>query len=88
MHFLHILCIMPLDALLTQEGELMKLRALGYSQNDIAKSLGTTQSTISRRMDTIRKQAQGNSNDDNTFWKLLIGLGAVYLIAKIVEEVE
>lgn len=64
----------------------MKMRALGYSQKEIAENLGITQSAVSRRINTIRKQTQ-NKNTDNAFWELLLGVGAVYLLAKILEGV-
>lgn len=79
---------MALSRLLTQEGELMKLRALGYKQKEIADRLGITQSAVSRRIDIIRREAQKTNNDNDAFWKLLVGLGAVYLLAKVFEEVK
>lgn len=79
---------MALNRLLTPEGQLMKMRALGYSQKEIADRLEITQSAVSQRFSTIRKQARKKNNDDNAFWELLLGIGAVYLLAKMFEEVK
>jgi len=74
---------MILSELLTQEGELMKLRALGYSQKEIAERLGISQPAVSQRIDTIRQRAQTSKNDDNAFWQLLLGLGALAIILEL-----
>jgi len=74
---------MALSELLTHEGELMKLRALGYSQKEIAERLGISQPAVSQRIDTIRKRAQTSKNDDSAFWQLLLGLGALYVISEL-----
>jgi len=79
---------MALNRLLTQEGKLMQLRALGYSQEEIAQQLGITQSAVSQRLSNIRNLAEQKQSDDKAFWELLLGMGAVYLLGKILEEVE
>ena len=66
----------------------MQMRALGYSQKEIAGRLGITQSAVSQRLSNIRDMAKQSNNDDHAFWELLLGLGAVYLLAKVLEEVE
>ena len=79
---------MALAKLMTEEGNLMKMRALGYSQQEIAERFGVSQAAISQRISAIRKVAKKKDNDDNAFWEMLLGLGAVYLLAKIFEEVK
>lgn len=79
---------MALAKLMTEQGNLMKMRALGYSQQEIAERFGVSQAAISQRISAIRKVAEKKGNDDNAFWELLLGLGAVYLLAKIFEEVK
>lgn len=64
----------------------MKLRALGYSQADIAEQLGITQSAISQRLTNIREKAKTMQNDDKAFWYLLFGIGGAILLAKLLEE--
>ena len=61
----------------------MKLRALGYSQKEIAERLGISQPAVSQRIDTIRKRAQTSKDDDSAFWQLLLGLGALYVISEL-----
>jgi DNA-binding CsgD family transcriptional regulator len=70
----------------TQDGQIMKLRALGYSQADIAEQLGITQSAISQRLTNIREKAKTMQNDDKAFWYLLFGIGGAILLAKLLEE--
>ena len=65
--------------------QIMKMRALGYSQEEIAERIGVTQSAVSQRMQKIRRQAE-SKDVDKAFWDLVIGLGAAYLIAKLIDE--
>jgi len=77
---------MALERLISQEGQIMKLRALGYSQSDIAKRLNISQPAVSQRINTIRKRVKKEGNDDAAFWKTLLGLGAVVVLLKLLEE--
>jgi DNA-binding CsgD family transcriptional regulator len=70
----------------TQDGQIMKLRALGYSQAEIAEQLGITQSAISQRLTNIREKAKTMQNDDKAFWYLLFGIGGAILLGKLLEE--
>jgi len=70
----------------TQDGQIMKLRALGYSQTEIAEQLGITQSAISQRLTNIREKAKTMQNDDKAFWYLLFGIGGAILLGKLLEE--
>lgn len=64
----------------------MQLRALGYSQNDIAKRLSISQPAVSQRMSTILKRTKAGVDDDFTFWELFMGIGAAYLLKKLFDE--
>ncbi len=64
----------------------MKLRALGYSQSEIAGQLGITQPAISQRLTNIREKAKTIQNDDKAFWHLLFGIGGAILLGKLLEE--
>ena len=64
----------------TNTAQIMKMRALGYSQSEIAHTLGKTQSAVSQRIKTIRKQAGTSDNFEDVFWKLLIAAGGTYLL--------
>jgi predicted transcriptional regulator len=77
---------MPLTTLETTEAKIMKMRAIGYSQKEIANTLNITQSAVSQRISNIRRKAQSSGSDDDTFWKLLLGAGAALLFLKILDE--
>jgi len=77
---------MSLDRLIPPEGQIMKLRALGYSQEEIAERLNITQSAVSQRIGTIRRRAERIGNDDNAFWQSLLGLGAIYVLLRLLDE--
>lgn len=66
--------------------QIMKMRALGYSQAEIAQSLGTTQSAVSQRIRTIRRNANSSENFEDAFWKLLIAAGGTYVLLKLLED--
>lgn len=66
--------------------QIMQMRALGYSQNEIAKSLDMTQSAVSQRIKTIRKKVENPNNVTGDFWKLLIAAGGTILLMKLFEE--
>ena len=52
------------------EKTLMKLRALGFTQKEIAKKLKISQPAVSQRFKTIRKNSEGFLKDD-TFLNLI-----------------
>lgn len=68
--------------------EIIKMRGLGYSQEDIARRLGVSQSAIQYQLARINKRAQ-REGDDDTFTAILVGaglIGAGILLAKLLES--
>jgi DNA-directed RNA polymerase specialized sigma24 family protein len=65
---------------------IMKLRALGYSQAEIAAKLGVTQSAVSQRIQKIRRTADQSQDAESAFWTLLVGLGALYLLSRVLDN--
>ena len=75
-----------LEGLLTKDGKIMQMRALGYSQAEIAKKLNVSQPAISQRMSTIRRRAGAGKDQDMTFWEMFMGIGASFLLKKLFDE--
>lgn len=75
------------DIINTAEGRIMKLRALGFTQAEIASRLGVSQPAVSQRLELIRRRAQ-NEDMDKLFWSLLLGAGAAWLFVKLLKEIE
>lgn len=75
-----------LTELLTTDGQIMKLRALGYSQTEIAERLKISQSAVSQRFNTIRKRSKIRQNDDVAFWELFMGIGAAKLLERLFDK--
>ncbi|MFB5631518.1 MAG: hypothetical protein ACE5RN_08005 [Nitrosopumilaceae archaeon] len=78
--------MLGLKKILTHDGEIMMLRALGYSQSEIAKKLNISQPAVSQRMSTIRSRAKSGIDDDMTFWELFMGVGTAYLLKKFFHD--
>ncbi len=64
----------------------MKMRALDFSQDEIARRMNITQSAISQRMSTIKKRSRVGKNDDVAFWELFMGVGASRLLEKLFDD--
>jgi len=75
------------DIINTIEGQIMKLRALGFSQADIASRLGMSQSAVSQRLELINRRAQ-KEDVNKLFWSLLLGAGAAWLFVKLLKSME
>ncbi len=78
--------MLGLEKILTHDGEIMKLRALGYSQSEIAKKLNISQPAVSQRMSTIRSRSKAGPDDDTTFWELFMGVGPAFLLKKFFHD--
>jgi transcriptional regulator with XRE-family HTH domain len=68
----------------TTEGRIMKLRALGFSQKEIASKLDISQSAVSQRLELLRKRAD-KEDPDRLFWSLLLGPGAAWLFVNLLK---
>ena len=77
-----------LEGLLTKDGKIMKMRAMGFSQAEIAKKLNISQPAISQRMSTIRRRAKAGKDEDMVFWEMFMGIGASKLLQKLFEPQE
>ena len=75
-----------LTELLTHDGKIMKMRALGYHQAEIAKIFNVSQSAVSQRIRTIRNRSRVGNNDDVAFWELFMGVGASRLLEKLFDD--
>jgi len=76
-----------IDIISTTEGQIMKLRALGFTQAEIAARLGISQSAVSQRLELIRARTR-REDPDRLFWTLLLGAGAAWLFVKLLESIE
>ena len=81
---------MRLDA--KELSELLKLRALGYSQAEIADELNTSQQVIAYRLQRLKEEAKEKGNDE-VFNAVLLGglLGAtagmgIYAILELLKK--
>ena len=70
----------------TLEGKIMQLRALGYSQQEIAVHLNMSQSAISQKLEIINARAKKGKDLDKAFWTFLLGAGALYLLLKSLDK--
>ncbi len=73
----------PLPAWMDYEKarQISKYRALGYTQEEVARTVGVSQQTVSRYLSTIRDQAQRSEDADGFFLGLILGgLAAAFLI--------
>lgn len=77
---------MPIGDIDDTDRQIMKYRALGFSQTEIAARMGVTQSAVSQRIQKIRRVAGESSDAEDAFWKLVIGLGALYVLGKLLDN--
>ncbi len=78
--------MLGLKKILTHDGKIMKLRALGYSQSEIAKKLNISQPAVSKRMRIIHSKSIAGPDDDTTFWELFMGVGTTLLLKKFFHD--
>ena len=66
-------------------GEIVKLRGLGYTQQQIADRLGVTSAAISYQLKRINKIAR-QDGDNSAIVTFLLGAGLGLLIASILRD--
>lgn len=66
--------------------EIVKLRGLGYTQQEIGDKLGVTAATISYQLKRINKIARKEGNED-TLVAFLLGAGAGLLLASFLSSI-
>jgi transcriptional regulator with XRE-family HTH domain len=73
------------EIITTAEGRIMKLRALGFSQKEIAEKLEMSQPAVSQRLELIKRRA-GHEDPDRLFWSLILGPGAGWLFVNLLKR--
>ena len=68
-------------------GEIVKLRGLGYSQQEIADKLGVTAATISYQLKRINKIAKADG-DNSAIVTFLVGAGLGLILASLLSSSE
>ena len=63
-------------------GEIVKLRGLGFSQQEISKKIGFSQSSIAHRLRQLRKKALKNGVD-KTFTGILFNTGVLSSVSLV-----
>jgi len=77
--------------MLTQKqiAEIVKLRGLGYNQDEIATILGIKRGVVQYQLERINQRAR-DEGDDDVFCALLVGAGlgiaAGLILSKLLEE--
>lgn len=68
-------------------GEIIKLRGLGYSQDEIAQRMNVSPSTISYQLQRVNQMAR-DKGDDKAFAAFLFGAGVGLLVAALLSDDE
>ena len=63
-------------------GEIVKLRGLGFSQQEISKKIGFSQSSVAYRLRQLRKKALKNGTD-KTLTVVLINSGFLSSVSMV-----
>lgn len=69
--------------------QIIQMRGLGYSQQEIADELGISRKTVENHLSRLREQAEeaGEENGlDNLFWGILLGAGAIALLSALLNN--
>lgn len=63
--------------------QLIQMRGLGYTHQEIAEHLGISRKTVENHLRRLKEQAEGGSNLDDLFWGVLLGAGALALLSSL-----
>lgn len=69
--------------------QIIQMRGLGYSQQEIADRLGISRKTVENHLSRLRGQAQEAEEGDgldNLFWGILLGAGALALLGALLNN--
>lgn len=69
--------------------QIIQMRGLGYSQQEIADHLGISRKTVENHLSRLREQAEEAEEDDGLdklFWGILVGAGALALLAALLNN--
>lgn len=65
---------------------IIKLRGLGYRQQEIADKIGTSQKTVQNYLHKFKTQAKETDDIDNLYFNLLLGKDSLFLIKLILNR--
>ena len=63
--------------------QIIQMRGLGYTQQEIADQLGVSRKTVENHLRRLREQAEEAQEDnlDDLFWGIVFGAGALALLS-------
>lgn len=63
--------------------QIIQMRGLGYTQQEIADQLGVSRKTVENHLRRLREQAKETEADnlDDLFWGIVVGAGALALLS-------
>ena len=62
---------------------IVKLRGLGYTQQEIADHLRISKKTVQNHLSRIREEADQEIDLDALFWGIVVGAGALALLGAL-----
>ena len=65
---------------------IIKLRGLGYQQQEIADEISTSRKTVENYLHKFKLQAKETDDLDNLYFSLLLGENSLILMKKIIKE--
>ena len=65
---------------------IIKLRGLGYQQQEIADEISTSRKTVENYLHKFKLQAKETDDIDNLYFSLLLGENSLILMKKIIKE--
>lgn len=65
---------------------IIKLRGLGYQQQEIADEISTSRKTVENYLHKFKLQAKETDDIDSLYFSLLLGKDSLFVIKKIIKE--
>lgn len=66
--------------------QIIQLRGLGYTQQEIADHLGVSRKTVENHLRRLRAEADDADNIENFFWEKMVSLNALAILAAILNN--